>query len=146
MVDELVEGSQPDNEAEPESTPTCHGVLNLKEKNVGLVHCTLPANRHLWIRHHNDSNRILYFCKGSHLVRYLFAKFNKQGCKPGQQERPAKKRKTDATKKKTAANKTAANKAAGKKAAEGKHEEAKKTKTASTDHNSEGEDDDGEGT
>lgn len=111
MVDELVEGLQPEEEEELEATPMCHSVLNLRDSNALLTCCTNLMSQHLWIHHHSNSNCILYFCKGSHLVRYLFSKFNKQGRKPGQ-ELLAKKQRTTAAEKKAA---VAEKKAAGKK-------------------------------
>ncbi len=96
MVDSLVEGSQPDeddNEGEIETSPTtCKGLCNLKVGKAVLLCCSDPANPSLWTCHHHDSNRLLYFCKGSHLVRYFFTKFNKRGAKVGK-EPAAKKQK-----------------------------------------------------
>jgi hypothetical protein len=76
MIDKLMEGSAGDDIVDEAKPHLCGGFLNLLQE---LRHC-LANTLHLWLKPSKASTKV-YFCKATHLVRYLIKKNCKQGAK-----------------------------------------------------------------
>jgi hypothetical protein len=70
-------GSQEESPSELQALKKCSGYLNLIEKEK----CDLFTDGFLYLQIEKDNETELYFCKASHLVRYLAVHYCKRGRK-----------------------------------------------------------------
>jgi len=69
-------GSDDEDVIQPPTNVTCEGLLSLEDKTVCVTSC--PG--YLWIK--KDASSRAYFCKGSHLIRYMM-NYHMKGRKGG---------------------------------------------------------------
>lgn len=76
MINELMEGSAGDDVVDEAEPHLCSGFLDLLQEPR---RCLVNAS-HLWLEPSKAGTKV-YFCKATHLVRYLIKKNCKQGAK-----------------------------------------------------------------